>query len=191
MTRTNARKDLGPLGWRLVWVKGGDFGNNRHNYSHLAAALVLSQKDEVDYETAKIQQEDLVPVNEQEQARACIFATSGLCIHLDSATLARYLPYIGKMLDRERCLDLVTTLSVRCQVSAEMSDQQARQFVRGGLLKRAQALQQASVVAPAAFVEAAFRYMYSHLEFHAVERVLDFITHHASPCCHVAAWGCR
>ena len=70
VTRTNARKASELLGWRLVWVKGGRFGNNRHNYSDLAAALVLSQKDEVDYETAKIQQEDL----EQEQARACIFA---------------------------------------------------------------------------------------------------------------------
>ena len=146
-------------GWRLIWVKGGHFGNNRHNYSHLAAALVLSQKDEVDYETAKIEQEDLVPVHEQEQARACIFAASGLCVDLDPATLACYLPYVGKVLDRERCLDLATTLSVRCKVSADMSDQQVRQFVRGKLLKRVQALQQASVVAPAAFVEVAFRYM--------------------------------
>ena len=111
VTRVNA--ELGSLGWRLVWVKGGQFGNSRHNYAHLAAALVLTQKDEVAYDTAKIQQEDLVLVHEQEQARACIFATSGLCIHLDSAVLACYLPYVGKVLDRQRCLDLAATLSVR------------------------------------------------------------------------------
>ena len=163
VARVNARSELGSLGWRLVWVKGGQFGNSRHNYAHLVAALVLSQKDEVDYDTAKIQQEDLVSAHEQEQARACIFATSGLCIHLDSTALACYLPYVGKVSGRQRCLDLAATLSVRYQISADMSDQQVRQFVRGELLKRVQALQQASVVAPTAFVEVAFRYMHSHL----------------------------
>ena len=80
--------------------------------------------------------------------------------------IARALPPLRGILDRPRCLDLAATLSVRCPISADMSDQQIRQFVRGELLKRVQVLQQASVVAPTAFVEVAFG-------------VLDFIAYQA------------
>ena len=76
---------------------------------------------------------------------------------LDAAFMMKYAPFVGKVMDREKCLELATVLSVRFQITADMSDQAVRQLVRKGLLNEIQALQKASIVAPAAFAEIAFR----------------------------------
>ena len=82
-------------------------------------------------------------------------------------------------MDREKCLELATVLSVRFQITADMSDQAVRQLVRKELPNGIQALQKASIVAPAPFVEIAFRYVQGHLAAHPLERVLDFLTYQA------------
>ena len=107
---------------------------------------MLSQKDEVEYAVAKFRQEDIVSSYEQERARACVFAVSGLCIHLDADVMARYAPFVGKVMDREKCLDLASVLSVRLKIAADMSDQAVRQLVRKELLNGIQALPHQSQV---------------------------------------------
>ena len=116
---------------------------------------------------------------EQERARACIFAISGRCVHLEAGAASAFVPSIGKQLGREFCLELASVLDIRTRIASELSDQSVRQMVRKELLDQIQVLQQVSTAAAAAFVESAFPYACSHLESHSLGRVQDFITYQA------------
>ena len=83
------------------------------------------QTDEVEYEVANFRQKDIVSPYKQKRARAA-FALSALCIHLDVNVKARYVPFIGKIMEREHCLELASVVSVRFKIRTDMNDQAVR-----------------------------------------------------------------